>query len=527
MKLFRFATAAVIATVAAMGACGGDDAATSGGDAGADATAGDGGIGDAATTDSGATLPPPSSLTFLDFDPSDGGVDGFIHVGHATDDSKITTYGIYYGKSATEKLQNTPITEVPKNVPVESGFPLSLNPIPAGALYLLAYSESDAGVSTPIATRLDRTPAFVDLGDGGMNYAPTVLVDHVSNKLLIGYTGSDGNPHVTRCELDGTACADTTVVTNSNFSVGNISLAIDTTNNSVLAIWPGVFGLAMARCNLDLSGCHDLDISTGKPRNAATYPSVVIDRVDGKILVTASDYTNGERPDLFYCDLAIGVDGGDAVRADGGAACSFVDISAGAPPNTGAVVSNPVLEAVAGKLVVATDDGAHADTTSVFRCNLDGTSCTYTNIDGDAGTDINEFPSLIYDPSDDSVFVTSYDNMAGNARLVHCNATFTTCSPINVAGAVDSSFASSALPTSALDDSNDKIFTIMTNGAQGLSVVRCNRDGSACSAYDMGAGQAARSGLNPAVAADPSSSLFVVTRNQSSSSTKPSLFLLR
>jgi hypothetical protein len=529
MKLFRLATAAALGA-AAIWACGGDDTTTpgdAGSDGAADAAAGDGGGGGDSATDSGPTVPPPSSLTFLDFDPSDGGVDGYIHVGHAADDSTLTGYSVFYGKSATEKLQNTPITTVPKSVPETSGFPLSVNPIPAGATFLLAYSETaGGGESAPVAVKLDRTPAFVDLDpDAGMNYMPSIVLDTVNRKVLVGYSATDGYPHVARCELDGTGCT-THVLANGGATVLTApSLAIDKTNGSLLAAWSGS-NLWVARCSLDLTSCNDIDVSTGKPGAASLSPGLTIDSVEQKILISARDGTNGSRPGLFYCDLAIGVDGGAAVREDGGASCSFVDISAGAPASSGEFVWRPVFEAVAGKLVVVSQDSSKNDTTSVFRCNVDGTSCTYTNITGDAGTGSGLAPSMLYDPSDDSVYVTTTNVGAGYAPvLLHCDPAFATCTRVNVAAAAGA--GAGAYATSALDDSNEKIFIALQDPNAKPSVVRCNRADGGCSSYDMSAGQPSGSGAYFSVVADPTSSLFIATLNGSVPGNKVSLFLLR
>jgi hypothetical protein len=143
---------------------------------------------------------------------------------------------------------------------------------------------------------------------------------------------------------------------------------IDSTNGKLLVVansgGPGLF-----RCNLDGTGCSFTNISAGQVGDTGNYPSAVIDSVNGKLLAATTNRVNASgAPALFRCNLD-------------GTGCTYTDISAGRAD--GGWRPSAVIDSANGKLLVVGQDetlALSAAAPALFRCNLDGTGCTYVDI---------------------------------------------------------------------------------------------------------------------------------------------------
>jgi hypothetical protein len=207
----------------------------------------------------------------------------------------------------------------------------------------------------------------------------TVLIDSVHSKLLVvNESDPQGfSPAVVTfvCDLDGTACTGAPLTNQGNPQPATTpSAAIDAANGKLLVAVRDGNSLkpALFRCNLDGSSCTYSDISVGQGVGSGTSPNLVIDTVNAKALVVTNNGASSSKPALFRCNLD-------------GTSCTFSDLSAGQGPNSGL---NPAaaVDAASGKLLVVTDNGANGHRPSLFRCNLDGTACTHTDI----GTGLND-----------------------------------------------------------------------------------------------------------------------------------------
>ncbi|HEY3233648.1 MAG TPA: hypothetical protein VGJ84_02960 [Polyangiaceae bacterium] len=66
-----------------------------------------------------------------------------------------------------------------------------------------------------------------------------------------------------------------------------------------------------------------------------------------------------------------------------------------------------VIDTMNGELLVVTLDRANSYKPALFRCNLDGTACTYTDISGGQGADSGWQPSAVIDTTNAKLLVST------------------------------------------------------------------------------------------------------------------------
>jgi hypothetical protein len=123
--------------------------------------------------------------------------------------------------------------------------------------------------------------------------------------------------------------------------------------------------------------------------------------MNSKLLVVTNDYSNhasrsvaAATPALVRCDLD-------------GTGCTYTDISAGQGANSGGTPS-AMIDTVNKKLLVVTQNGANSYKPALFRCNLDGTGCTYRDISaGQDKLDQDSPPSAVIDTSNAKLLVVT------------------------------------------------------------------------------------------------------------------------
>ncbi|PJZ47313.1 hypothetical protein [Leptospira brenneri] len=255
-----------------------------------------------------------------------------------------------------------------------------------------------------------------------------------------------------------------------------------------------------------------VDISAGQGTNSGFYPSAVIDHVSRKLLVVTRHSANKEKPSLYRCNLD-------------GTNCTFTDISAGQLANTPALsLFSVVIDHVNGKLLAVTSNGANNEKPSLFRCNLDGTSCSHTDISAGQGTNSGLGPNALIDRINGKLLVvTSNGANSSKPGLFRCNLDGTGCSHTDIS--VGQGNLSGSNPSALIDHINGKLLVISRNAANQskLSLFRCNLDGTSCSHTDISAGQGEVSDLRMIL--DPINGKFIVTSRNSSNNGKPSLFI--
>lgn len=113
---------------------------------------------------------PPSALTFADTDRTTGEIAGAVVITPSSDESDVTSYTLYWGKSASAKLVATAIAEINATGSAVSHTFAPNTSLSSSATHLLAFAKNDTGEnSTPAAvalTDLILPAGVVDNGDG-------------------------------------------------------------------------------------------------------------------------------------------------------------------------------------------------------------------------------------------------------------------------------------------------------------------------------------------------------------------------
>lgn len=263
--------------------------------------------------------------------------------------------------------------------------------------------------------------SYLDISSGqeqSLGQNPTALIDTINSKLLIITISNTYKPSLVRCNLDGSNCVLTDIsAEQGDYSAMNffpLGATIDYANAKLLVVSSNQNNTnkpALFRCNLDGSGCVYRDISAGK--GGGSDAKIVIDHLNSKLLVVTS-YGLGNRPGLFRCDMD-------------GSNCVFADVSAGAPntqpgynPGRNPV---PILDSINSKLLfIARDDWDMK--TKVFRCNLDGSSCTFLNLSNLFGVSGSSSEgSILIDTENSKVLITH----GSKPHLFRCNLDLTGC----------------------------------------------------------------------------------------------------
>ncbi len=395
---------------------------------------------------------PPTSIAFRDRDLTEGRVLGAVLLGMAADETNVASYELYWAAGPSSLLSR--IHEVPRTGShLEIGVSGS---IPPAATHIVAFAVNAKGDrSTPLAVGpVDDEVMYADVSAGqaaGRGSSPTALVDEAAKKLLVVATDTKAGsiPVLFRCELGGTGCA-----------------------------------------------FHDL--SAGQPAPCGSEPRAILDAAAAKLLVVTSNGANGNRASLFRCDLD-------------GANCVHTDVSAGQGATSG-LRPDVALDAKNGKLLVVTTNGANEHRPALFRCERDGSGCTYVDISAGQGLESGYQPSVQIDTANDKLLVVTLGNTAGAPpSLFRCNLDGSGCTYRSmVAGSVP--FAPTSAPATAIE--GGKLFTVFTDGVMDnrATLILCNVDGTACARKDVSGGQGPRSGEDPSIVVDASrGTLFVAT----------------
>ena len=294
------------------------------------------------------------------------------------------------------------------------------------------------------------------------------------------------------------------------------SAVIDTINGKLLVVTqdganankPSLF-----RCNLDGTSCGHTDISAGQGTSSGQSPSAVIDTVNSKLLVVTDDGANSDKPALFRCNLD-------------GTSCAYVDISAGQGANSG---YNPsaVIDTTNGKLLAVTQNGANSNRSALFRCNLDGTSCSYVDISASHAGTSGMFPSARVDSVNGKLLVVTQDSSnLQRPALFRCNLDGTSCTYSDLSANGQATCAGSAGPSAVIDSTNSKLLVVVGNLANNgkPALVACGLDGTSCAYADLSAGQGAFSGNMASAVVDSAGGKLLAAAYNATSSNKPALY---
>jgi hypothetical protein len=267
------------------------------------------------------------------------------------------------------------------------------------------------------------------------------------------------------------------------------SIAIDSVNSKlIIARTLGsdyyFSTLRLSICNLDGTSCISRDVSamSGQGNGSGNYPSIVIDTINSKILISTENYANNRKPSLFRCNLD-------------GTACTHIDISAGRG-NVSGRIPKLLFDSVNSKILLITSNSepGFAERLSLFRCNLDGSSCTFSDISagrGDVSAYANNRISAGIDTTNSKLLAVAYNNFLTDNRkafLYRCDLNGTNCTATDISAGQGND--SGRNPSLVIDSINGKFFvsTTRNSGAFNLlpSIFKCNLDGTSCTHFDLG-----------------------------------------
>jgi hypothetical protein len=502
-----------------------------------------------AQPDSGAATPAtPVAITFVDEDPREGFVEGTASVTRALDETKIDRYRIAWTDDAGNLLAIA--VEVPKTA---AAITLTLppsTPVPAGAARIAAQGMMGSVESTSVWTKGDNYPRLFDIGgNAGMDVlqGPQIAVDPFANKVLAVGTDWSGRPSLRRCNLDGTSCTAALIDVGRGRNSGWFpSVAVDRTSRKLLVVTvdkpdePSGQRPSLFRCDLDGTNCVYADVSAGRGAHSGGNPFVLLDDANGKLLVFTEDMSTLATISLFRCErdgtgcarvqispppsqtnpvssmpnavidssnaklLVVANRGGKLWLyrcALDGTSCVDSDISAGRPK--AAAWPRAAIDASNGKLLVVTADSSSAPSapkTALYRCELDGTACTYREIAGPMPT---VRPRLLV--AHGELFV-----VADISHIARCTLDGASCTMLDLS----QSRLDGVDPDPAMSPGGDMLMLVGQNGGSHLQpmLFRYALDGSLSARADVSAGPGSGFGYRPHAVLNPKTDeLLVVT----------------
>lgn len=162
--------------------------------------------------------------------------------------------------------------------------------------------------------------------------------------------------------------------------------------------------------------------------------------------------------------------------------CSQHDISANQPDSSASKPST-VIDTLNHKLLVTAQNFANNNKLSLYRCNLDGTNCSHSDISAGQGSNSGTYPSTILDPINSKILtVTTNGNNNNKLSLFKCNLDGRNCSHSDISAGQGTN--SGYYPKALLNIQNNKLFIIAQN-VNSLGMYQCNMEGIECTHSDI------------------------------------------
>lgn len=261
---------------------------------------------------------------------------------------------------------------------------------------------------------------------------------------------------------------DISATQGANAVFGNIEAAIDLTNSKLLAVSNNQSQASkpwLFRCDADGSNCSDHDLSATQGANSGAGPSFVVDGSNNKLLIVTVNISQSNKPWLYRCDLD-------------GTNCTDHDISASQGNNSAANIAIGI-DSANNKLLVVTNNTSQSSKPWLFRCDLDGSNCTDHDISATQGNNSVTIASLAIDSANSKLLVTTTTGVgSGPLWLYRCNLDGSSCTDHNISGGLFGSHSKNGL---IIDTTNNKLLALNSYLAPNGSVVhRCDLDGTNC-----------------------------------------------
>jgi hypothetical protein len=414
----------------------------------------------------------PQGVTFVDEDPRQGLVTGALTIQHAADESDVTAYAVYWGTDAGAKVDLSPIIELAKTgqdvtyrIPTDT-------PVPAGATSLLAFAVNAGGESATaaVATAADNYAVVTDLSMGQPAGTFAVVTgnftDAANSKFNFSAKKAASADFVLfRCAADATQCSSTDLGT-------NLPTMLDPVRSKMIVNYNRAQG-NYAFCELDGTACSapvNVFTGSGLPATNNRVIATAIDAANQKFLLLASNTSQG-----LLGVIVANLDGSNP---------AFVQLEANANLDYVTLGGGLVIDATNAKLLVirnGDDVNTGAQSTVLYRCNLDATGCTQPWATTPPGAFTQVYGVTLDKTSQTLAFaVTTWDPVATvykDNRMMLCDAGFASCSSLDPADGLP------WIPSGLLriDTTHSELFVGTYDANVNMfSVVRCDATGHAC-----------------------------------------------
>ena len=478
-------------------ACGNTDFSSSDGDGGQVGPGSDGDGG--AEVEAGPiTLTPahaPAAVVFVDQDPTLQKVQGTAKISKATDETDVTGYVLYWSSDGATKLGAAIATVAKTGGDVTYTFNAN-TAAPANANSLLVFTTNDHGENPAPASsagdnfaRFNTTSALTAFPTFSGTFVPIfyedsakkfgllslsdtflcpassgactqtvtglpttgspVIVDSVFDSTaqkIIGFSASAGGSSLAICSADGTGCTNPALDA-SLTNPSSAALLVDDVGGKLYGVArSGVSTITV--CNHDGTGCalHQFSDNGGPNDNYGSY-SLAIDSASSRLVIAAQTFTNANEPAVILCPLAFGATD----------TCVGKVIDPTATTDSGHDPS-VVVDKSAAKILVVTNNTHVAEyTPTLFRCDLSGNGCTRTDLSSAAGLPVGsgQFPSAAIDQVGEHLYVGLYTSDTDVPSLLRCNTDGTGCTATQI---LPSASAHGGPMSIQLDAASGKIF---------------------------------------------------------------------
>ncbi|EMY69821.1 chitobiase/beta-hexosaminidase C-terminal domain-containing protein [Leptospira vanthielii] len=241
------------------------------------------------------------------------------------------------------------------------------------------------------------------------NKSIKAIVDPINKKLLVlSENTSQTTMSLFRCDLDGLNCTHTKIMGSGSSYL--LSMIFDQKNQKLLiAIKNSSDTLTIFRCNIDGTTCSNRNYGTNR---SGSSPSIAIDTINDKLLIATTHFGNSRKPNITQCNLD-------------GTGCTLADVSTGQSYGSG---NFPILniDLLNRKILLVTRNDSNYFRPSLYRCDLNRTNCTHTDLIGPQGTneygnyitlsDYNE-PEAILDPTNGKLLIIVLGSRSGVRKL--------------------------------------------------------------------------------------------------------------
>lgn len=244
-------------------------------------------------------------------------------------------------------------------------------------------------------------------------------------------------------------------VLSGSSSYNQVNFLNDSINNKYIILYPRSQS-SMYVCDKNNFQCNQQILTVDQQYISANFMSAAIDTLNGKILMAINQ--NNSKPFLLRCELD-------------GSNCQLLDISSGQGDNSG-YNPNLLIDPINDKALVVTQNNANSNKLSLFRCDLDGTNCSHTDISAGLGNNSGLNPKAIFNSINNKLIVIS--KFGNSLFMTQCQLNGSDCSSTDISAGSSYAYQSDA----AIDFKNQKI--IIASGEVDFILRICDLTGTNC-----------------------------------------------